>query len=541
MRRHRGRGAEPRFWRKNAGRPQPGPRGTKPTQMPDAVVHDQVQPMRNRNVERAVWAAAGLGLILATIRGLGIVDWSWAVMFAPFTVIGLLAVCVLGAFLTRQWWALRRADEGVTPAPEQLEPLPPTEDADLQVLSQHPELLAALCHGFRMKRLMPVVLGVPVTDPWGVYQASFQASETQLSELTMLASGHTTRLAESGRKDGGRVSDAVAMRRAVDAFRQCASRIEAGKGDPDCPFEHVVAIFGAKSPNRDANLRSVAPRVRTLLERQYPQLKTARLGDGSDGRFSDWGQDASASRAEVTRLRTERTRHEGTIRELRAALAEEQQRVESLRAAADDHRRQSVDAARAEQAAVVADLRASLVRAEAEQARERQRLQASHDKLAAAHEALASERDLLERALLATGDDAADGRAVPEVDLAGVRVLLVGGEANQVRPLREHLEARGVTLLHDDSVAAAEHVPHVQVVVFWIRYLSHPTYFGVRQRVRSTRTPHRYWGQTSAGSLTGLIVDALGDRRSANGAIDAPAPAESIADPARTATAVRDR
>jgi hypothetical protein len=374
-----------------------------------------------------------------------------------------------------------------------------------------------------------------------VYAASLQASSSELGQLALLASAHTARFAESGRKDGGRVSDAVAMRRGVDAFRQCATRVEAGKGNPDCPFEHVVVIFGAKSPNRDAHLRSVAPRVRTLLERQYPQLKTARLGDGSGVRFSDWGQDASASRAELTRLRTERTRHEGTIRELRAALAEEQQRVESLRAAADEHRRQSVDAARAERAAAVADLRASLVRAEAEQARERQRLQAAHDKLAAAQEALVSERDLLERALLATAGGADDARPVPEVDLAGVRVLLVGGEANQVRPLREHLEARGATLLHDDSVAAAEHVPHVQVVVFWIRYLSHPTYFGVRQRVRSTKTAHRYWGQTSPGSLMGLIIDALGDQRSVKGTDDAPALDESPADPAGTVTVGRDR
>jgi len=52
-------------------------------------------------------------------------------------------------------------------------------------------------------------------------------------------------------------------------------------GHPDCPFEHVTVIFGTRSPNRDANLRSVAPKVRALRERRYPQLTTTRLADGS--------------------------------------------------------------------------------------------------------------------------------------------------------------------------------------------------------------------------------------------------------------------
>ncbi len=78
------------------------------------------------------------------------------------------------------------------------------------------------------------------------------------------------------------------MRMALDAFRPCAQKAEVGRGHPDCPFEHVTVIFGAESPNRDANLRSVAPKVRALLERQYPQLKTAQLSDGSHVKFAEW-------------------------------------------------------------------------------------------------------------------------------------------------------------------------------------------------------------------------------------------------------------
>ena len=129
--------------------------------------------------------------------------------------------------------------------------------------------------------------------------------------------------------------------------------------------------------------------------------------------------------------------------------------------------------------------------------------------MSTANEAIAAERESLELALLtaATGEDDAD--LTPAGDMTGIRVLLVGGESRQVAPLREHLESLGARLLHDDSVAAAEHVAHVHVVVFWIRYLSHPTYFGVRQRVRALRVPHGYWSRSSPGSLATLIASTM--------------------------------
>ncbi len=365
---------------------------------------------------------------------------------------------------------------------------------------------------------MPSVLGRPVTDPWGVYEAALTAPAVDLGTLRLFAKLHTTQLARTRRKGGGRVSDAVAMRTALDAFRPCAQKAEAGRGHPDCPFEHVTVIFGAESPNRDANLRSVAPRVRALLERQYPQLETARLADGSRVKFADWRKTASNDRAELSRLRKEFDRQARVADEMRARLAEADARITALDDAANRHRRDAQAEARAEQAQVVADLRAALDRANAEHARDRQRRETEIEKLEAARQILAAERDALDLAMLSVVPGADEPDQAPAADLTGVRVLLVGGESRQIAPLRERLESLGAQLVHDDGVAAAEHVSRVHVVVFWIRYLSHPTYFGVRQKVRALKTPHGYWGQTSAASLAALVARTVADAQTAAGA-----------------------
>ena len=456
---------------------------------------------------------------MPALRITGFVRWPWAIVLGPFTLIGVIAAVVMTGVMYRDsLWAIRTrvfgtktVPEGSTPAPDRLES--PQDAVEVEpILVEHPEILAALCFGFRMKRLMPSVLGHPVSDPWGVYRAALAASPDEFMQLRLAAKLHTVSLAQAKRKDGGRVSDAVAMRAALDAFRPCAQKAEAGRGHPDCPFEHVTAIFGAESPNRDANLRSVAPRVRALLERQYPQLQTARLADGSQVKFVDWQQSATHDRAELSRLQRDRDRQTREVDQLRVQLAEEQARVKALADAADRHRRQAQEDARGEQAGVLAGLRAGMERADKDHARERQRLESEIAKLGKAVEALARERDALERTLLASADATDDANAAPASELTGIRVLLVGGEPRQIPPLRERLESLGAQLLHGDSVAAAEHVGHVNVVIFWIRYLSHPTYFGVRQKVRALDTPHAYWGHTSPGSLAALVAETIADK-----------------------------
>jgi hypothetical protein len=458
-----------------------------------------------------------LAVTLAMLRVFGVVQWSWVVVLAPFTVIGAATAIGVTAFLYRdQLEAVgarvlgRRAPAvTTTPPPDHLEPPRSAVEAGESILAEHPEILAALCHGFRMKKLLPSVLGQSLSDPWAVYQAAVVASPTLLVQLRVLAAMHTTVLARTKRKDGDRISDASAMRMALDAFRPCARKAEAGGGHPDCPFEHVTVIFGAESPNRDANLRSVAPRVRALLERQYPQLETARLSDGSQVKFAEWQRRASQERAEILQLRKERERHAGVIDDMRARLAEAEGRVDALNDAAEGHRRRAIESARDAQACVVADLRAAIERADRKHVQEVQRYAAESARLSSAHKALASERDALELALLSAAAPADDADSGSLPDLTGVRVLLVGGEPRQTAPLRDRLESLGAQLMHDDSVAAVEHVPRAHVVVFWIRYLSHPTYFGVRHRVRALKTPHCYWSRTTPSSLAAVVARTL--------------------------------
>jgi hypothetical protein len=464
--------------------------------------------------EPLLLVAGAVAVTLPLLRIFRVIDWPWALVLSPFTAIG--AACAVGVtmFLQRDRLAAirtrvfggRTGDAATTPPPDRLEPPRAAAEAGNAILAEHPEILAALCHGFRMKKLSPSVLGRPVSDPWGVYQAALTATASELGMLQLLASAHTARLAKVRRKDSGRVSDAAAMRAALDAFRPCAEKAEAGRGHPDCPFEHVTVIFGTQSPNRDANLRSVAPKVRALLERQYPQLETARLDDGSQVKFTDWQRRASKDRAEIARLGRDLERQTRTVEQLRAQVAEAGARADALADAAERRRRDALEDARAGQERVVGDLRAAIDRAANEHARDTQRRETEMAKLAAANDALAAERESLELALLTAASGADDPDQATELDLTGVRVLLVGGEPRQIASLRERLESLGAQLLHDDSVAAAEHVAHVHVVVFWIRYLSHPTYFGVRQKVRALRTPHGYWARTSPASLAALVA-----------------------------------
>jgi hypothetical protein len=102
--------------------------------------------------------------------------------------------------------------------------------------------------------------------------------------------------------------------------------------------------------------------------------------------------------------------------------------------------------------------------------------------------------------------------AMPASRLAGLRVLLVGGEEAQVPPIREHLEARGIQLLQQDGASAADLMQGAHLVVLWIRYVSHPTAFTVKRECRNRRVPLTYWARTSPASLAALIEEASAAR-----------------------------
>jgi hypothetical protein len=481
-------------------------------------VPEKQEPSAGRRSRLVPSIARGLFLIAAlalpALRAAGVIDTSWTLVLAPFTVAGVLFVGVALWMLARPKLDALRGTFGafgeatLTPAPDHLEPALGAEDAGERILVQHPELLAALCHGFRMMKLQPIVLGKPVTDPWGVYAATLLASSLELEQVRLLARRHTQRYAALGRKELRRTpSDAQVMKRAVQHFHRCAAK-SGKRGNPDCPFEHVTVIFGTRSPNRDAHLKAIAPKVRALLERQYPQLATARLADGSTVEFSKWQKQAMQDRKELARLGKE---HERTTHRLEAALAdfaEAQKREDRLNAKMEALRTDARAAAREEQAKHVGDLQSALERGRLEHMRELERAEGEKAQLLATIETLSNERDALERALFAEpeGDDTAGQESTTA--LSGMRVLLVGGSERQVPPIREYLESRGVQLLHQDGPAAAELVGGVHIVVLWIRYMSHPTAFALKRECRIRGVPVVYWTRTSPISLVALVASA---------------------------------
>jgi hypothetical protein len=121
------------------------------------------------------------------------------------------------------------------------------------------------------------------------------------------------------------------MKRAADAFRKCAERSLAGRVDPDCPFEHIVVVFGTESsPKRDALLAGMMPKARVLLERQYPQLTTALLDDGSHIKYAEWNKQAAGDREALARLRREQQRLERSLAEASGQLEDARARVRAL-------------------------------------------------------------------------------------------------------------------------------------------------------------------------------------------------------------------
>ncbi len=137
--------------------------------------------------------------------------------------------------------------------------------------------------------------------------------------------------------------------------RRRVERTAKGGGSPDCPFEHVTVVYGIRIPSRDATLRSLAPRVRALLEQQYPQLATATLADGSHVKYEGWQQQAAADRKEAVRLRREMERLSQSLTENQSALDQARTVETALRAQMSDFEQATRDAAQQEQQPRLAD------------------------------------------------------------------------------------------------------------------------------------------------------------------------------------------
>jgi hypothetical protein len=453
-----------------------------------------------------------LGLAPLALRGAGLVDWPWAVALAPLAAFGLISplstlVRRVGFWLRDSISILRpgAGPRGETPVPEFLEPVHQAEGTQDRILAEHPEILAAICLGMRHKPYAGFVLGHDVRDPWGVYEAAHDASAEDLEELRHAAAHHVRAFQERSRMKLGRSpAPSRVLKQTVGAFRKCAIRAEAGRNDVECTFEHLATIYGVSVPSRDRHLKDLAPRVRHLLERQYPQLATAQLADGSAVKFEEWREQAAAERRELKRLRREHQRLEERLEEAQDETAEARAETETLRASLADERARAHREARAEREQDFEELREMTDARAQELQRQLHRMEVEHGRLKGTIDELTAERRELEEALFPPEDDEG-GADVDPSRLAGLRVLLVGGYDRQVAPLREALEAHGAQLLHEDSYAAVELVTGVKLVVIWIRYVSHSVSDPVRRECKVRGVPVQYWPRTSSESFVRLV------------------------------------
>ncbi|MEX0892955.1 MAG: DUF2325 domain-containing protein, partial [Gemmatimonadota bacterium] len=124
---------------------------------------------------------------------------------------------------------------------------------------------------------------------------------------------------------------------------------------------------------------------------------------------------------------------------------------------------------------------------------------------AAAYETLRADHDALEAALFEQDGDADEEREVPDVLLPGVRILLVGGHEGQLPTLRAFLAERGVQLLHQDGPTAADRVGGMDLVVLWVRWVSHPTAAAVKRECSVREVPIAYWKRVSPESLLAVV------------------------------------
>lgn len=460
----------------------------------------------------------GAALLLPPLRAFRVVDWPWGVALAPFTLVGAIVSAVAVWVYGRHGLAALRDRLGgggvsLTPAPEQLGSPVGAKEAGDGILVRHPEILAAICHGIAYRKLLPTVLNRPTEDPWGVYEAALEANADAFGELRLVAEQHVRLFAKRGRRRGRLPSDARVLKKALEVFHRCAAKAQAGRADPGCTFEHVTTIFGAVTPARDRHLKAIAPKVRKLLEREYPQLSTATLGDGSSVKYEEWRKEAARDREELAKVRKEYERMSRRVEDVQAELEEARADADALRESRQSFRVEARRAARAAQEERVRELQDALRAHQKDEVRQLNRFEAMKARLEDTIATLTAERDELEEALFdaAPEDDEAEGGLAPDMveALAGLRVLLVGGHEGQIPPIRDHLESLGVQLSHADGPIAADQVGTMHAVVLWVRFLAHDTAWVVKPECRARGIPCLYWSRTSPQSLASKIAERM--------------------------------
>lgn len=467
--------------------------------------------------------AAGTGftaaVALAAARGLGLVGWPWALVLAPFTIVGVAGACfyverMLGSPVRRLAGRLARGRSYFsprTPPPDRLERPRGADGRWERALARDPEILAAVCHGLQVRRQVRTVFGRPVSDPWGIYEEAIVAPPERLEELRLAAGRHARRFRTKHRRRG---SKSKMLRDAVGVFERCARKVETGRSSPNCAFEHATVVFGVEHPTRDAQLRKLAPRVARLLRRKYPQLQMAGRETTPADERDDHRKEAVRTARELARLRKKHGKVSHKLEQAEEERDAARGQAARLQRALDRERGEARDEARRVREEALREADEAMEEERAEDARRIDRLEIDMKRLAANLEEVTEERDEFERALLDGGDDDEAVEAlhpIPADALAGLRVLLVGGHDRQIPPIREELEGYGVQVLHEDSLAAANLVGGVHVVVLWARFLSHAIADNVKRECRVGEIPFVYWTRASPGTLVALLAETTGD------------------------------
>ncbi len=385
------------------------------------------------------------------------------------------------------------------------------------IVVDHPELLAAVCHGLRKEKIVRSVLGRPTADPWGVYREALVGGDEGLEAVRTAAVAHTERFRERGRAAKGRKApEAQVLKNAVHTFEQCARKAEAGHNSPECTFEHLTVIYGVDLPSRNRHLMEAVPRVRRLLKLMYPELDLDSAVNSGPRSSKEARREVVRARREVARLTKANEQLEESLAEAEAALEKAKAVRESLRARFESHRHRSRAEADSVREEVWREAEASIESARQDRAGEIKRLEFDKRQLQKQLDEVTRERDAFERALFSGDEEGAEdgddvSGSVAAERLAGTRILLVGGMERQVPPIREHLEAHGVQLLHEDSHAAAGMLDTVHVVVLWTRFLSHSIAEAVKGECRARELPWLYWTRASPGTLLQLLIEEAGE------------------------------
>lgn len=454
------------------------------------------------------------GVLTLALRGLGVIHVTWPAALAPFTVLGVLIPVIFLAALTQnlaQLRALRENGDEVPTAPDYLEPPARGDDIDEILLHEHPELLAGICHGLAFDPAQDVALGKPVTDPWGIYSVVVNAPRAPVAELRRLSRRQKEGLGRALAEEQGRSpSDGELLKFAVGQFNSLTPEIDAGKKDVSFAFGLLPIIFAARSPNRLKYLRKMAPRVRYLLEKEYPSLATVRFEDGSRVRYAEWQEQAQKDRKELKRLRRARRRLHRRLKQAQQRLKTAKDELASLRGKIGAARKEGRDQGRVEQEESIRKLRDELEKTRSEAERDQLSFKREILRLNETLEETVSERNDLARALFVDSEtEEVEEREIDHSVLMGVRVLLVGGNSGRIGSLREHLESHGIQLLHANDSSATDLVGGVHIVVVWTRFLDHPTYWAVKHACRSADVPLYHWSRTSPASLIPRVAQAL--------------------------------